>query len=541
MAHREYFLQIEPVSAYSPLAPIRCARHYGRDCMRSPGHEIGRVTPEEIFGSTFDAMVYRRYHDAAYTMPVTDPLVAADVNEPPWDRRVPASVLFADVGDTVAVHVRNADMGNCHSLHMHGLRYGIDSDGAWPLGVQAKNGARSDDIHPGGSWTYRFRVTGETVGVWAFHDHHQMVQRWINRGLFGALIVRDPDAPRVDHEIPMFVHQLAGDVAVDGFESPALANGASYSHTFGTLPQSYPYHCKIHGVTMAGTITVQNGALAATSVIIGDNFFSPPAQTVAPGGTVTWFNSGQHEHIVFAGGGGAASFCLNGRSYVGNTPTIVAEPGQRLRWYLLNMDVNDTWHNFHPHSARWRLPAPPGGAIDVHPLSPVESFTIDTEVPPALWLPDVLEDLQERRRKPRGACQVPIRGDFLFHCHLEEHMMLGLAGLVRSRARIWVTEKVLAALDIELPYDDGNCCADVDGTLPCATTQQNPEMPGMAGMDGGGMAGMPMPGTGSGMASVDEILAEAAAKGAWEMLACDSVTLAVHFALLHTGVKLPCS
>ena len=33
------------------------------------------------------------------------------------------------------------------------------------VGVQAKNGARSDDIHPGSSWTYRFRATGETVGV----------------------------------------------------------------------------------------------------------------------------------------------------------------------------------------------------------------------------------------------------------------------------------------------------------------------------------------------------------------------------------------
>ena len=536
--HRDYFLQIEPVLSYSPLAPIRCARHYGRDCMRGQGHEIGRVMPEEIFSTTFDALVYRRYHDAAYTVPVTDPLVAADVNEPPWDRRIPGSVLFADVGDTIAIHVRNADMDNCHSLHMHGLHYGIDSDGAWPLGVQAKNGARSDDIHPGGRWTYRFRVSDETVGVWAFHDHHQTVQRWINRGLFGALIVRDPRAPRADHEIPLFVHQLAGDVALDGFESPTLGNSASYSHTFGSVQQSYPYHCKIHGVTMAGTITVQNGAPATTSVTIGDNFFSPAVQTVAPGGTVTWFNTGQHEHIVFAGGGGGASFCLNGRSYVGNTPTIVAEPGQRLRWFLLNMDVGDTWHNCHPHSARWHLPGPPGGAIDVHPLSPVESFTIDTEVPRTLRLPEVLEDLQERKRKPKDACQVPIRGDFLFHCHLEEHMMLGLAGLVRSRERIWVTEKVLAALDIELPYDDGNCCGDVDGTLPCATTQLTPEMPGMPGMGGGGMAGMPMPGMVSGTASVDEILAEAAAKGAWEMLACDSVTLAVHFALLHTGKVL---
>lgn len=306
--------------------------------------------------------------------------------------------------------------------------------------------------------------------MWAFHDHHQMVQRWINRGLFGALIVRDPEAPRADHEIPLFVHQLAGDVAFDGFESPVLANGASYSHIFGAVPQSYPYHCKIHGVTMAGTITVQNGAPATTSVTIGDNFFSPQVQTVAPGGTVTWFNTGQHEHIVFAGGGGgAASFCLNGRSYVGNTPTIAAEPGQRLRWYLLNMDVNDNWHNFHPHSARWQLPAPPGGAIDVHPLSPVEAFTIDTEVPRALWLPGALQELQERRRKPRGACQVPIRGDFLFHCHLEEHMMLGLAGLVRSRERIWVTEKALAALE--------SSCRTTTATAAPAWTRHCPAPP----------------------------------------------------------------
>src|SRR5258708_17897617 len=104
MAHHNFFLQIEPVLAYSPLAPIRCARHYGRDCMRGSGHEIGRVTPEEIFGSTFDALVYRRYHDAAYTAPVTDPLVAADVNEPPWDRRVPRPAQFSHVWGTRPIH-----------------------------------------------------------------------------------------------------------------------------------------------------------------------------------------------------------------------------------------------------------------------------------------------------------------------------------------------------------------------------------------------------------------------------------------------------
>jgi len=543
--HRDFFLRIEAVADYSPLAPLCCSRRYGNDCMRNPGHEIGRVTAEEIFSTTFTAMVYRRYHDAAYTHPVTDKIVPADMNEPPWDHRVPGCVLWANVGDTIAIHVHNADPDNCHSFHLHGLRYGIDSDGAWPLGVQAKDGRRSDDIHPGTSWTYHYEVTPETVGVWAFHDHHQMVQRWVNRGLFGALIVRNPKAPRAHHEIPMFVHQLAGDAAQDGFESPMLGNGASYAHPFGTAAQSYPYHCKIHGVTMAGSVTVATGAPSSVSVVIGDNFFSPNSINVAPGGTVTWFNSGHHEHIVFYGGGGDSSFCLNGRTYVGNTPTIEAAPGERLRWYVINVDVNETWHNFHPHAMRWQLPAPPGGAIDVHPLSPLEGFTIDTIVPDALRLPEKLAALQKRH--PKGACRVPIRGDFLFHCHIETHMMSGLAGLVRSRQHIWVTESVLDSLDILLPYDDGDCCSDIDGTLPCGDHMPNPEMPGMGGMTMipvtpvgmGAMAGMgmPMPAMSSGM-SVDDIIEEASRKGAWEMLPCDSVTLAVHFALLHTGKVL---
>jgi hypothetical protein len=90
--------------------------------MRGSWHEIGRVAPEEIFAATFDALVYRRYQEAAYTHPVTEPIVAVDANEPPWDRRVPGAVVFADVEDTLAIHVQNGDPPNCHSLHLHGLR-----------------------------------------------------------------------------------------------------------------------------------------------------------------------------------------------------------------------------------------------------------------------------------------------------------------------------------------------------------------------------------------------------------------------------------
>jgi FtsP/CotA-like multicopper oxidase with cupredoxin domain len=551
MAHHDIYLQIEPVAGYSPLAPIRCSRQYGRDCMRNPGHEIGRVNAQEIFSTTFDAVVYHRYQDAMYMNPVTDKLVAADVNEPPWDRRIPGCVLYADVGDELSIHVRNGD-SDCHSFHLHGLKYGIDSDGAWPLGVQAADGRRSDQILPGESWTYRFRATPETVGVWAFHDHFQMVQRWANRGLFGMLIVREPKAPRCEHEIPLIVHELAGDIALDGFESPTLANGQAYAHTFGTTETNYPYHCKIHGPTMSGNVQVAAGAPNTASVVIVDNAFTPASIQVAPGGTLSWFNSGNHEHIVFAEGGGGSAFCLNGRSYVGNTPTIVAEAGQRLRWYLLNLDLNGIWHNVHTHAARWQIPVPPGGSIDVHSLSPTEGFTIDTDVPPPLlFLPDELAKLQEKH--PPAACQVTIRGDFLFHCHIEEHMMQGLAGLVRAREQLWVTEAALKKLPFELPFDGADECSSVDGRRTCKPARK-PEMPGMGQPEGhpivvdpaemigvadmGGMAAMgAMAGMGS-SSDPEAVLAAAAEQGAWELASCDSKTLAVHFALLHTGKLL---
>src|SRR5882672_10307456 len=86
---RDVFLQIEPVADYSPLAPILCARRYGRDCQVNEGHELGRIPADEILAARIGALVYREYHGADYTQSVTAALVAADVTEPPWHRRVP--------------------------------------------------------------------------------------------------------------------------------------------------------------------------------------------------------------------------------------------------------------------------------------------------------------------------------------------------------------------------------------------------------------------------------------------------------------------
>jgi hypothetical protein len=69
---------------------------------------------------------------------------------------------------------------------------------------------------------------------------------------------------------------------------------------------------------------------------------------------------------------------------VGNTPTIVAQAGQRIRWYVFNLDLGEVWHNYHTHSQRWDFA---GHTIDVRSISPAESFVVETVAPPSCCCP----------------------------------------------------------------------------------------------------------------------------------------------------------
>ncbi|ASL29121.1 hypothetical protein ACG10_22925 (plasmid) [Azotobacter chroococcum] len=72
------------------------------------------------------------------------------------------------------------------------------------------------------------------------------------------------------------------------------------------------------------------------------------------------------------------SWCLNGRSFVGNTPTIVAKSGKCIRWYVFDLDLSTQWHNFHIHGQRFHRG---DERYDTRSLGPAESFMGDTIVP----------------------------------------------------------------------------------------------------------------------------------------------------------------
>ena len=90
--------------------------------------------------------------------------------------------------------------------------------------------------------------------------------------------------------------------------------------------------------------------------------------------------------------------CINGNSYLGNTPTFTAKVGDTIRWHI--GALGKEFHAFHIHGHRW---SSNGQFVDVAQIGPSMAFSFD-------FVAD----------NP---------GKWLYHCHLTDHMMGGMMGM----------------------------------------------------------------------------------------------------------------
>jgi FtsP/CotA-like multicopper oxidase with cupredoxin domain len=118
--------------------------------------------------------------------------------------------------------------------------------------------------------------------------------------------------------------------------------------------------------------------------------------------------AGRHERradrefvVTFAPFGGFQT--IDGRAFVGNTPVFESRVGETIQWDVMAM--GSEFHTFHVHGHRWRTDG--GTPEDTRGLGPAESFRVR-------WHEDA-------------------PGTWLYHCHVEEHMMQGMIGLYRVR------------------------------------------------------------------------------------------------------------
>jgi manganese oxidase len=95
---------------------------------------------------------------------------------------------------------------------------------------------------------------------------------------------------------------------------------------------------------------------------------------------------------------------IDGRAFVGNTPVFTSFVGQTIQWDVMAMGSEH--HTFHVHGHRWRENGVPR---DTKTVGPAESFAIR-------W----------REQDP---------GTWLYHCHVEAHMMAGMIGIYQVKRR----------------------------------------------------------------------------------------------------------
>jgi len=94
---------------------------------------------------------------------------------------IPGPEFRLKVGDTVIVHFKN-DLDEVTGIHWHGIELPNRSDGT-PL--------TQNQVEPGGTYLYKFTVT--RPGIYWYHPHHHASTNQVFKGLYGSIIVTDPN------------------------------------------------------------------------------------------------------------------------------------------------------------------------------------------------------------------------------------------------------------------------------------------------------------------------------------------------------------
>jgi plastocyanin/FtsP/CotA-like multicopper oxidase with cupredoxin domain len=471
---------------------------------------------------TLDALILRRYlppRDREGGQPARAPWSVPDDHKVnPWDLNeldptdngtmgtIPGPVIEAKVGDKVIVHFRNLDMRKkwvwkteqvkqkvteewqetgehrgdpqkghhqitteetvpkrvleqedlevemrTHSLHPHGFVFAATSDGAYPLsppdssqpitaaeastwstaekdpGQKFKqgDGKKGDRVPPGGTFDYTW-VAGapgdgdsvgpwpSTAGVWLYHDHSICDMENVLLGAIGIIVIHNPNDPQ--------------EVDIRKSATPSESDPAASDLDPAQLPGGSP----------TGPVTKDK-----------------PRKTSFPPPTKALYLQLFHE---LTGAGGA--MLINGRQYLGNTPTLISGPTTLMRFGVVGMAQTE-YHTFHIHGHRWVIPGPDGtnpGAIQSSPQITAVSQFEDTRIFGAAN--SFVFAIQQGSFM--GTSPLHPEGEYHMHCHVLGHMDMGMMG---------------SLLIVE---GDGGPVVPLPEGIPCPAPPS-----GMAGMDDG--------------------------------------------------------
>ena len=216
----------------------------------------------------------------------------------------PGPLIRARRGDTLTVTLTN-NLDEPTTIHWHGLDVPYSMDGVtWS----------KDPIFPGETFTYNFTI--EQAGTFWYHPHFNTDSQ-VSGGLYGAIVVEDPDDPAVDEDLVLLIddwdlhgtatdehdhHAAEGVWTVNGQVQPTLAlTGGSTLRVrilnvsnLGYLDLTWPDIRQIgsdqglSALTQPDSIVLAPGDRAEAEWLIGTDGFSLTDQPYVHQGGSAW-------------------------------------------------------------------------------------------------------------------------------------------------------------------------------------------------------------------------------------------------------------
>ncbi len=374
-----------------------------------------------------------------------------------------------------------------HSLHPHGFVFKRHQDGAYPLSppdpaqpIPASEAAawatvpgfsgtlkQGDRVPPGGTFRYTWQTVGwpTTAGVWLYHDHSICDMENVEFGAIGIIVIHNP----ADTNQEVDIRDAADPTKFD----PAFLPGGSLNGSpvflqcfpfpgldqVNVLPADRAGLGQIHALAHAGKHVMSAGTLAHLARVEhpvheakkgkDKQHADPEIDRIVTRGDLILELDDKLERFVrlclpkfrtpptkglylqlFHTLNGVGGMAINGRVYLGSTPTIVAGFETRMRFGVVGMGSDV--HTFHIHGHRWVIPGPQGntpaaiqGSAMVQPVSQFEDTRIFGAANSFVFTIDGKSGSFMRAGGPSPQDSV---GEWHMHCHMLSHMMTGMMG-----------------------------------------------------------------------------------------------------------------
>jgi len=351
-----------------------------------------------------------------------------------------------------------------------------DESAAW-ASVPGFSGSlkQGDRVPPGGTFTYTWNTFGwpTTAGVWLYHDHSICDTENVALGSIGIIVIHNPN--NADEEVDI----RAGDPNDPSKLDPAFLPGGSPNGSPTQiicfplpLARDLPFRVlpgDLAGLGMIGeTVSVtpmggmegsempETGKRKRAKAAEAEQEIGPPieARTLrrdnllleldeklariiricfftyrtppTKGLYLQLFHSLTGAPQTTMGG----SMLINGRSFLGNTPTIVTGTGTRMRFGVVGM--GSEIHTFHIHGHRWIIPGPHGNSPNTIQGSvmdtPVSQFEDTRIFGPANSFVFTIPGQSGSFMRAGGPGATESVGEWHMHCHVLQHMMTGMMG-----------------------------------------------------------------------------------------------------------------